>query len=254
MTNADAAAAERLAARIIAARRGAAPLDPAEFSHYPDDIESAYAVQRIVASAVGPVGGFKTARKPSQSQIIAPIFAQDIFHSPATIPAGRCRFLGVELELGFLIRRPLPANAATLPADELRGFVSLAPAIEIVDTRLKDPGVDNALLKLADNQINGGLVIGTPLDDWYNVDTIHPRARLTFDTNAVLDGEAMVPGGDAFETFCALVGIIGSHCGGLHAGQFVITGSLNGLPYVQPGTRVRGSIAGLGDIAVDFST
>ena len=47
-----------------------------------------------------------------------------------------------------------------------------------------------------------------------------------------------------------LVRMAGDHCGGLQAGQIIITGSLHPLTYVEPGTQVAGRIDGFGDIAV----
>ncbi|MFU8779008.1 MAG: 2-keto-4-pentenoate hydratase, partial [Roseovarius sp.] len=69
----------------------------------------------------------------------------------------------------------------------------------------------------------------------------------------LLDGAAQVPGGDAFATLCALVRALGEHCGGLREGHVVITGSLNGLPWVQAPIVAQGNIAGLGSVTMTLA-
>jgi 2-keto-4-pentenoate hydratase len=241
-----------LAERILSARSGGPRLDPEAFDAAIESAEDAYAVQQTVARATGPVGAFKTARKPGQLQIMAPIFARDIRRNPAEFDAGTFNLVGIELELGFLVTGDLPPAGSDTFRQKARNCVALVPAIEIVDTRLT--GIEKAgpLLRLADNQLNGGLVYGEPVADWHSLDLSTVTARLTFNGETVLDGDAPVPGGDAFETFCGLAEMVGSHCGGLKPGHVVITGSLNGLPFVEPGTHVQGFISGVGEITVSI--
>lgn len=241
-----------LAEHLVSARSGGPTLDPKVFDGRIKSVEQAYAVQQAVTDATGPVGAFKTARKPGQPQIMAPIFSRDISKSPARFDAGDFNLIGIELELGFLITDDLPPAGDDAFRDKARACVALVPAIEIVDTRLT--GIEEAgpMLRLADNQLNGGLVFGEPVADWHSLDLSTVAARLTFNGETVLDGQATVPGGDAFETFCGLAEMAGSHCGGLKPGHVVITGSLNGMPFVQPGTSIHGFISGVGEVSVDI--
>ena len=71
-----------LADALIAARRTSEPVDGALFEATLRSEAECYAVQTRVAEALGSVGAFKTARKPDQPQIIAPIFARDVHRSP----------------------------------------------------------------------------------------------------------------------------------------------------------------------------
>ena len=238
------------AKRLIAAREGAPKIFILE-DDSPLEIGEAYEIQAMVAQCHGPAGGFKVARKPDQPLIMAPIFQRDIQVSPARWSAPDEASIGVELEIGFRILSPLPSLDEPAYTDRLKECVALVPAIEIVLSRLADADAA-AMYKLADNQINGGLIVGQEVSDWRDMDLTQVNARLTFDGRAVIDGTVPVPGGDAFGNFQALVAHLGDHCGGLKPGHVVITGSLNGLPYVSPGTKVRGSIEGLGDVAVDL--
>lgn len=241
-----------MASRLIIARGGGPRLSPQQVGDAPRNPAEAYEIQSLVAQATGPVGGFKIARRPGQPQIMAPIFRKDVRPSSATFGRHEIDRIGIELEVGFLVRSPLPDPEDEAFAARARDCVSAVPVLEIVDTRLADLESASPLLRLADNQINGALVVGTPRDDWQGMPLETVNARLTLGAQTVLDGPSPVPGGDAFETFLHLARMVGSHCGGLRPGHVVITGSLNGLPFIERGTAVRGWIEGLGEVAADF--
>mgnify|MGYP001822592576 CR=1 FL=1 len=210
--------------------------------------ERVFAVQEALAATLGPVGGFKVACPPDAPIIIAPIYASDIHASPATLELPADEDVGVELEYAFRLIAPLPDLGAPDFADKLRASVELLPVFELVRSRLEEPKGASGLLKMLDNQLNGAVVFGAPIRDWQDIDVTQARASLTIGDEVHLIGAARVPGGDAFATLHKLVLVIGDHCGGLQAGQVVITGSLNGLPWVKPGRVAKGEIAGLGAV------
>ncbi|MCP3056692.1 hypothetical protein [Aurantimonas marianensis] len=240
--------------RLIGARNGGPKLSTGEMADAVASACDAYAIQRRVAQAVGPVGGFKTGRRPGENPIMAPIFQKDVWRSPAIVSGADFDRIGIELEVGFLVNTPLPDPESADFECRARACVSAVAALEIVDTRLTDIETAPPLLRLADNQLNGAVVIAAPRADWQALDLGTVSARLNLGSQTVLDGSADVPGGDAFATFCALARMIGAHCGGLKSGQIVITGSLNGMPFIERGTPVRGWIDGLGEVAADFPT
>ncbi|NRG17932.1 2-keto-4-pentenoate hydratase [Rhizobiales bacterium] len=243
--------ARALASHLIAARERGRPL--AAWRGYETlTADDAYCVQSIVTESYGPAGGFKVACKPDQPNIMAPILTSDILFSPAVLTAPGEENIGMELEIGFRLLAPPPPVDIPDFTDRLRECVEVVPVIEIVRSRLSGHESAPALLKLADNQINGGLVAGAPLADWSPEDLSAVSARLSLGGETVLDGMAHVPGGNAFANLCELVRMIGDHCGGLKPGHIVITGSLNGLPYVKPGMRIEGKIRGIGDVSLDL--
>lgn len=239
---------QNLISALLKARVTGQPVSDDFAGQFDPTVEEAYEVQAAVARVIGPVGGFKVANKPDAPRIMAPIFSQDIKTSPAMIDVPRDEKIGIELEVGFRIEKPLPDKEAPDRRDAIARCLSVVPVIEIVRTRL--PMNANPGLKLADNQINGGLVVGAPVAKWQAVSLGPVRAELAFGDEQILSGKAAVPGGNAFENFLVLEEILGDHCGGLQPGQIVITGSLNGLPYVQAGIDVRGSIDGLGQVSL----
>lgn len=244
---------EALAKQLLIARGGGANVSALELGDFPATLEDAYATQRYVTDVIGTVGAFKTARRPGNSdQIAAPIYREHVRQSPATFSASEINLIGIELELAFHINSTLPDTTDPDFAALVKERVSPVAAIEVCDTRLADFATATPLQKLADNQINGGLVVGEPLADWHDLDLSTITAKLVFGTDIIVDGPASVPGGDAFETLLGLARQLGSHCGGLQPGQYVITGSVNGLPFIKRGVPVYARIDGLGELRVDF--
>lgn len=235
-------------AALLAARKGGPKLaDVPELS-----TGEAYAVQAGVADRLGPVGGFKYARRPGAPAILAPIQLADVLRSGAEFDSGGAP-VGVELEVGFrLDAAPPPAGAADFE-DRLRAAVTPVAVLELVQSRLADPDAATAMQRLADHQINGALVVGGAAADWRGEPFARVTARLEFDGEAVLDGRVTLPFGPAFDCLADLVRMAGDHCGGLQAGHYVITGSLNGLPWLPPGTHISGRIENVGQVAVAVS-
>lgn len=240
--------ATQFAQKLIEARRTRRPVSGADAAIFADGAtaDDAVAVQAAVAEAFGPVGAWKTA--PAEGRpLIAPILAAGIRSAPATYTTTELAHCGIELEIGFRLDRPCPSPDAVDFATALRAAVTPLVVIEVVDTRLD--GFDGPpLAKLADNQMNGGLVLGDA-----GTLTDAPAMRLAFDGKVVADGAARPPGGDAWASLENFARHVGTHCGGFQVGQVLITGSLNGMPLIEPGTSVEGSIEGLGTVRMTFA-
>lgn len=206
------------------------------------------AIQSAVMRALGDVAGFKVGRAPEGSPILAPIPAR--YRVPNHgVRKVRDR-LGIELEVGFELLRPL--TAGDLPED-VQHYFRPCVVLELVDSRIEGDLADDADYKFAAFQINAGLVKGDELAGWDGSDFGLLTARLVAGGEAVLDGEATVPGGSALANLGLLMAHLGDHCGGLRPGQIVITGSICGLPYFGPGTEVEGEIAGLGRVSISLA-
>lgn len=198
-------------------------------------------IQQKVQADLGTVAGFKVARSPEGPPIMAPIAARRVVQSGAEVSVQDV--LGIELEVGFEVLSVPTGDPLDHPERHFRPRI----VIELVDTRMA--GSDHApLAKLADMQINAGLVVGPALDGWDGRDFGVVDAALRCGDTQVIDGQATVPGGSALANLALLCAHVGNHCGGLQAGQIVITGSLSGLEYFPAGTDVIGRIDGLGEI------
>lgn len=215
----------------------------AEASSLPSpDYAQALEIQRRVQTHLGPVGGFKVARRSEGAPVIAPIPAGLVRPSGADVPVRD--IMGIELEIGFeLIAAPAPAMLRDPAA-----FFQPRAVLELVDTRLIGAG-DDPLMKLADMQINDGLIVGPVLEGWDGRDFSTIPAALHCGDRQVIDGMATVPGGSALANLALFLASIGDHCGGLCQGQIVITGSLSGLDYFSADMDVMGQIEGFGEIS-----
>ncbi len=228
--------------RLTEAQRAGTRLTPA--GGLPASRDEALRVQAGVCAAMGRAGGFKVARPAGGDVLLAPILADRIVMDGAEVPVrGR---MGIELEVGFELLVPLDAQWRQAPADYLRPRV----VVELIDTRVEGPDAETPLVKLADMQVNHGLVVGPAAENWDGSDFGTVQARLRCGDTQVLDGEATVPGGSALQMVELLRQELGEHCGGLQPGQYLITGSLSGLQYYEAGQDVRGAVAGLGEIGL----
>jgi len=238
---------------LRAAHQGGRKLTGADLENVVVNLATAYRIQEAVTGALGPVGAFKTSRKSADdTPIMAPILADRVRRSPARFSRSELDLVGLELEVAFRVDRALPEPSDADFADRARGCVSPVVAIEVVDSRLTDHESADPLWNLADNQINAGLVYGEPVGDWMGMDLSRVAANVEVAGETIFDGIAAVPGGDAFDIFCAFARLVGDHCGGLQPGHLVTTGSVSGLRFIEFGQPVHGQIEGLGAVRVDF--
>lgn len=244
---------QQMAEKLLKARADAMPIRGETPASGPADNQEAYEVQRLVAAELGPAGAFKTGRRlPGDPVTMAPIPAAMVRASPASFGPRDVNLIGIELEVAFRVHSALPSAEDPEFAERARRAVSALAAIEIIDSRLADHDAAGALWKLADNQINGGLVPGAAVADWSGLDLATPNVRLEVDGEVVAHGPTAVPGGDAYHVFCAFARSVGRHCGGLVPGQYVTTGSLTLMRFIERRGKVTGHVAGLGSVSVDF--
>jgi 2-keto-4-pentenoate hydratase len=248
-------ALDRIARRFLDARHPGGSLVVPEPGEALATSADAYAVQERVVRERGPVGGWKVgASSPTAEPLRAPILAATIHASPVTLPAASFHVLGIEAEIAYRLGADLPRRARPYTEAEVAGVIAgMLPAIEVVDTRLADHAAAPPLWKLADSQINGGLVTGALVGAWRRFEPLVQPVRLEVDGSVVAEGRGGNTAGDPFRLLVWLANSCGSHCGGLRRGQIVTTGSLTGLRFVAPGARVRASLDGLGEVALTFS-
>ena len=224
-----------------------------EFTKTPLSLDDAYLIQARVAAKSGPVGAWKTGRPDNASvPVYAPILASMVRHSPARYDTQELQCCGIELEIGFCIDQPLPPPGPDF-ATALRHCVRPLVTLEMVDSRVQNFAELPPAAKLADNQVNGGLVVGTPVDDWSGINLTQAEVTLSVNGQVVVSQLSDVPGGNAFDTLAAMASLVGTHCGGLQPGQFVTTGTLSGILFLEPGSTVEGHVSGLGSISATYS-
>ncbi len=248
-------AARQAAELLVAARRSGRRLDGLPAALKPADQAAAFAIQDAVMALLGErPGGWKVATPPGAPATCAPLFGSLIHPSPLAIPAAQVPLLGVEGEIAVRLGRDLPPRDNPYERTDLLAAIDgVAPAIEIVDTRLADFLKQAPHDKLADNIGNGAFVHGAPVADWRGLDLSALRVRLELAGRTLVDKVGGCPSGDPVVAVVWLANHLTGRCGGLKAGQIVTTGSCVGMPFAKPGDTAIATFDGLGAAQVTFT-
>lgn len=231
---------DEIVAALVAARRGG-PLLPVgvQATHTPSTAEI-HDIQSRVAATAGPVGGWKVGRTPDGDHFWAPIFTQDIHHGDADLARPPGTQVGIEVEIAFRLSETLRPGRPEEAVDA--AFV----VVEYLQSRLERYEDASPAWKLADNQSNGGLVVGQEIADWRGRELGRQAVRVWKDAELVLDETRDNPGGDPLRLLDWALAQGPDHCGGLRPGQIVTTGSLSGAPWYPAGTGIRAQLPDLG--------
>ena len=221
----------------------------------PDTVDEAYAIQEIVSQQLGAeISGWKTsAPDPVSVPIAAPIYQDLLFKSGSKVPASELFVIGIEGEIAFQIGRDLSLREQPYSREDILDSIdTMLPAIEIVDTRMQDGFSQNKDLILADNQSNGGLVVGEGISNWKNLDFSYIEARVTVNGVVEYSGVDGNRAGDLFR----LMAWAANHCADrarpFQAGDIITTGTYTGILFVEPGAEIVVSFPGIGFVEVSF--
>jgi 2-keto-4-pentenoate hydratase len=238
---------ERLAAiaeQLVAARRRGLRIALAGAA-LPADYEEAFCIQeRVVAALDSPIIGWKVMQAPHGPVIFAPLLQSGrIAAGGSWAPPGR-EPAGIELEIGFLMRRDVPLGASH---DQVLGSIASAHvAFELCQSRIADPHLAPRHVMLADSIANAGVVIGAAIANWREVGLAARRGRLLVDGHEHASGHSH----DPVATLTLLPGALQKRGLPLRAGQIVITGSLIGLNWLKGRHDLKGIIDGCGEVAM----
>lgn len=242
-----------IGAKLLAARASGQPVPVADQAGREISIRQAYDVQAQVVAKTGTVGGWKVgAAGLEATPVWAPIFHSDILASGANLARSPGSMVGIEVEIAFRAGPDTGAKARD-GAGLAEMFTSAHLAIEYVESRLERPADAADGWKLADNQINGGLVVGGAIADWPNIDAGRQWVRLEIDGTVTIDERRENPGGNPLRLLKWALTQSRSHCGGLAAGQIITTGSLSGIQWYRAPTRIHAELPELEvSVAVDL--
>ncbi|MCZ6586386.1 MAG: fumarylacetoacetate hydrolase family protein [Alphaproteobacteria bacterium] len=220
-----------------------------------NDAGEAYAVQDLVMGGLdADLGGWKTsAPDPHSVPITAPIYSALLHRTGTQVPASQLFVIGIEGEIAFRMKRDLPPLGRPYSREDLLAAVGeMLPAIEIVDTRMTNGLEESRHLILADNQSNGGLVIGPGIANWRNLDLSRQPASVTVNGQVKYSGIAANRAGDLFR----LMAWAADHCATrkrpIRAGDIITTGTYTGMILVEPGAEVVVEFPEIGRVEVSF--
>jgi len=233
---------------LLEARTSGQPLETLPAALMPATIEEAYAIQDRVTAALGPIGGWKTA--PANNGVRfnwAPIPATGIFPDAAEIALSAFPRSALELEIGFLVRRDLPPQQAPYGRDAVADALGdMRVCLELFASRYADRAARSPLEQLADGQNAAGIIVGTGVAHWQELDLGNTALALDY-----ADATHRRTGGrgldDLIEACVDLANGTG-RLGGLRAGQVIITGARIGPIAASAAGPVRARIDPVGTV------
>jgi 2-oxo-hept-3-ene-1,7-dioate hydratase len=179
-----------------------------------------------------------------------------VFDNGAVVPAGRFIQPRVEAEIAFVMKAPL-AGEKPSGADILAATEYIAPALEILDTRItrKDPRSGRArtvLDTIADNAANAGIVLGTPVRDFGDLDLRWVGAIVARDGAVEETGLGAGVLNNPIVSVSWLAERLAAYGERIEAGQIVLSGSFIRPVEAPPGSRITADFGSLGVVSCGF--
>jgi len=193
-------------------------------------------------------------RMKATSPACGPIYQPYIMTSPKllNLPAESMR--GLECEFAFRMGGNLPSRADPYSdAEVLAATATLHPAIEVVDSRVKDGMAHGAVAIIADHCANAALVCGAGTTEWRDLDLAAHTVALTVDGEAAVTGVGSEVLGDPRNSLVWLANFLRVRGKGLKAGDWITTGSTMGIYPVPAGSSSVADFGSLGQVAVSFT-
>jgi 2-keto-4-pentenoate hydratase/2-oxohepta-3-ene-1,7-dioic acid hydratase in catechol pathway len=248
-----------VASALLRAHRERRPVDAAPLERLLHDPADAYAVQEQLARESNWFGD-AVARHwksggPSRTSPLthAPLPPQNVWPSPADARACPFNLRLIEAEVALRLGRDVtPAEAAALSHEAAPSLVeAMTVSIEIVDSRWQQARSAGALLKLADLQSHGALVLGEwkpfAARDWARqactVQIGQAAAQAFQGTHSLQDPAWLLP------TWLRHVTRAGAM---VPRGTVVTTGTWCGLLEAKAGDKVRAVFDGIGEAEVQL--
>jgi 2-keto-4-pentenoate hydratase len=222
----------------------------------PGDAGRAYAIQAQVAEGLGAkVAGWKCGAMDAGRLVFgAPILDLYTRESGGTWRLPKGQSLKIEVEIAIRLGRDLPVrNTRYTRAEILDATAEVFCGVELVGARFANAGDASFAAKLADNFNNAGYVVGGGAKNFAALDLSALRSKLWIDGKLAHDA---VGGHGHGDPLVPVVAWASQHCdalGGLRAGQFVTTGTLNKPPTVDRPAHIEIEVEGLGRAAFDIA-
>lgn len=257
------AAISDIALALVQARKNHQPADANRFIDQLQTTADAYAVQEIVfKTLLGANTAFAHAWKTggpnrSSEQTHAALLPEGILKSGADMHDWPLNLRIVEIEIALRINQDVtPATAATISHDASKHLIdAMTVSIEIVDSRWQQAGGTQALLKLADMQSHGTLVLGewlayTQADHQRDWTKQHCHVKVGDQPLASFVGTHTLQ--DPTYVLPAWLKYVTNNGQTAPAGTIVTTGSWCGMPFAKKGDLIVAEFDGIGKTSVQL--
>jgi 2-keto-4-pentenoate hydratase len=166
------------------------------------------------------------------------------------VSAARYLYPRVEVEVGFVLADDLPGEGCT-EDDVLAATAAFAPAIELIDSRIKDWKI-KLCDTIADNASSAGWVLGEARVSPKDIDIQNIDAALTRNGEVVAKGRSDAVLGNPVTAVAWLARKVDSFGVRLKAGDIVLPGSCTKAFDATPGDDFVADFDGLGSVHLSF--
>ncbi|OBK74424.1 2-keto-4-pentenoate hydratase [Mycobacterium sp. 1274761.0] len=253
---------EALAADLAEAERSRVAIDPLTSGNPDIDVVDAYEIQLInirqrVAEGARVVGhkvGLSSEAMQKMMNVDEPDYGHllDDMQVFEDRPVATVKYLSprVEVEVGFVLAADLPGEGCT-EDDVLAATAAFAPAIELIDTRIRDWKI-GLCDTIADNASSAGWVLGEARVSPKDIDIQNIDAVLTRNGEVVAKGRSDAVLGNPVTAVAWLARKVDSFGVRLKAGDIVLPGSFTKAFDVTPGDDFVADFDGLGSVRLSF--
>jgi 2-keto-4-pentenoate hydratase len=243
---------------LLDARRTGIPIEDLPVELRPTTQDEAYFVQDTMAQAYEEIGGWKIgAANPEATPAFAPMPRNWIAASGAELTdlpgSKKWRYRGLEAEIAFLMCEDLPPRGTPYTREEVvAAIASCHPAIEVLESGLRDPEAATTLSKQADLQMHGGFVYGPAYAEWRSIDFTKETVMLAVDGAVRVERTGSNTSGDLMRLLPYLANEGAARTGGLKRGDWITTGSWTGNVQTQAGSSVDVRFGTAGRVTLRF--
>jgi 2-keto-4-pentenoate hydratase len=253
---------QNIAAMLARAEAERSPISPV-LEDFPEmDVVDAYEVQLLNvrrrleggARVVGHKVGLSSAAMQQMMGVDEPDYGhllsdmEVVSHRPADV--GRYCYPRVEVEVAFVLGAPLPGEGCT-EEDVLAATEAVAPAIELIDSRILDWRI-GLVDTIADNASSAGFVLGAERVKPADIDLCAIEASLARNGEVVAEGRSDAVLGNPVTAVAWLARKVADFDVRLEAGHVVLPGSCTRAVDVRPGDCFVADFTGLGQVALPF--
>ena len=253
---------------LFAAERDRSQTRLISAAHPGMDMDDAYAVQaafvRRKLAAGGVIRGWKIGLTSKAMQYALNIdipdsgilFADMFFDHGGIVPADRFIEPRIEAEIAFIMKTDLSGGEVT-PADVIAATDHVAPALEILDTRIyradPDTGAQRSVLDtISDNAANAGIVLGDMTHAIDQTDLRWVGAIVTRNDEVEETGLGAGVLNDPVLSMAWLVHRLARYGDGLRAGDVVLSGSFIRPIEARHGDSFLADYGPFGTVRVNF--
>ncbi|UMG92342.1 2-keto-4-pentenoate hydratase [Nocardioides sp. TF02-7] len=251
------------AAALAAAERDRRPVPPLRETYPGLDVVDAYEIQllnvrrRLAAGAT--IHGHKVGLSSRAMQEMMGVDEPDYGHllsdmqvkEDVPVRVGEYCSPRVEVEVAFVLGSPLPGEGCT-EDDVLAATEAVAPAIELIDSRIADWDIRIGDT-IADNASSAGYVLGPDRVKPADVDLRSIEARLVRNGEQVASGRSDAVLGNPVTAVAWLARKFASFGVTLEAGHVVLPGSVHRAVDATPGDDFTATFDGLGSVHLSFT-